>query len=180
MLNWTQWDALHYVRIAEAGYPVGGPGYPAFTGRSGTSPRPRWASSCSSATTSHCSAWLIAAGQLDGWLGPRTLGTIIDAGSMLAAVILLALCVTGRFRFRADQLYLVAYSALSLALVLSTEVGGRALQSAPRYAMEAVAIVLVLARMGAWRPVDRFVLTVGMTLHALLLAVYMTGTYLIA
>ncbi len=99
---------------------------------------------------------------------------------MLAAVILLALCVTGRFRFRADQLYLVAYSALSLALVLSTEVGGRALQSAPRYAMEAVAIVLVLARMGAWRPVDRFVLTVGMTLHALLLAVYMTGTYLIA
>ncbi|WP_033346817.1 mannosyltransferase family protein, partial [Catenuloplanes japonicus] len=26
----SQWDALHYVRIAEAGYPVGGPGYPAF------------------------------------------------------------------------------------------------------------------------------------------------------
>jgi hypothetical protein len=79
-----------------------------------------------------------------------------------------------------DQFYLVAYSALWLVLVLSTEVGGRALQSAPRYAMEAVAIVLVLARMGEWRMVDRFVLTAGMALHALLLMIFMTGTYLIA
>ncbi|MDR7277211.1 mannosyltransferase family protein [Catenuloplanes atrovinosus] len=125
-------------------------------------------------------AWLVAAGQWDGWLGPRTLGTIIDAGSMLVAMVLLVLCVMGRFRFRPDQFYLVAYSALCLLLVLSTEVGGRALQSAPRYAMEAVAIVLVLARMGTWRLVDRLVLTVGMTLHAVLLMIFMTGTYLIA
>ncbi len=99
---------------------------------------------------------------------------------MLAAVVLLVFCVKSRFRFRPDQVYLMAYSAISLGLILSTEVGGRALQSAPRYAMEAVAIIIVLARIGATRLVDRLVLTVGTALHAALLMIFMTGTYLIA
>ncbi|MBM2618559.1 DUF2029 domain-containing protein [Actinoplanes sp. LDG1-06] len=125
-------------------------------------------------------AWFIAVGQADGTLGNGTLGAILDAGSILAAVVLLILCVRGRFRFRPDQSYLIAYGGICLVLLMSTEVGGRAMQSAPRYAMEAVAVVLVLARIGARPLVDRLVLTSGFALHAALLMVFMSGTFLIA
>jgi hypothetical protein len=63
---------------------------------------------------------------------------------------------------------------------MSTEVGGRAMQSSARYAMEAVAIFLVLARMGAKEAVDRSVLVVGMALHAVFLIIFMAGTWLVA
>ncbi|MFI5841795.1 mannosyltransferase family protein [Catenuloplanes sp. NPDC051500] len=125
-------------------------------------------------------AWVISAGQSDGWLGPQTLGSIIDAGSMLVVVVLMILCVVGPYRFRLDQAYLVAYSAICVLLVLSTEVGGRALQSAPRYAMEAIAIFLVMGRIGARPTADRVMLTIGMALHAALLIIYMNGNFLVA
>jgi mannosyltransferase PIG-V len=126
-------------------------------------------------------AWVTAVGQLDTHrlLSPASLGALLDAGSMLIAVVLLVLCVAGPFRFRRDQAYLVAQAALTLVLLLSTEVGGRAMQSAPRYTLEAVAVVLVVARMGVHQIVDRAVLLLGASLQAVFLVIFMTGTFLV-
>ncbi|GIF39024.1 mannosyltransferase family protein [Actinoplanes xinjiangensis] len=126
-------------------------------------------------------AWLTAIGQAGpGALDPATIGAVLDAGTTLAGVVLLALCVTGRFKFRRDQLYLVAQGAITLVMLMSTEVSGRSMQSAARYTMEAVAIFLVLARMGSHQLVDRMVLVVGVGLHAVFLVVFMSGTFLVA
>ncbi|WP_433307028.1 mannosyltransferase family protein [Actinoplanes sp. CA-030573] len=127
-------------------------------------------------------AWLISLRQAHAHplLSPSTLGALLDAGTVLLAAVLLVLAVKGRLRFRRDQLYLVVQGALTLLLLMSTEVGGRSMQSAARYAMEAVAIFLVLARAGADRLVDRAVLTIGVALHAVLLVVFTAGTFLVA
>jgi hypothetical protein len=127
-------------------------------------------------------AWVIAVRQMNGHrlLAPASLAAFLDAGTTLVAVILLILAVTGRFRFRRDQLYLVVQAALTLVLLMSTEVDGRSMQSAARYTMEAVAVFLVLARMGVNPVVDRAVLTVGIALQAVFLAIFMAGTFLIA
>ncbi|HWS38082.1 MAG TPA: mannosyltransferase family protein [Actinoplanes sp.] len=125
-------------------------------------------------------AWLTAVGQVGGPLDAATLGALVDAGTTLVAVVLLILCVTGPWRFRRDQMYLVVQGALTLLMLMSTEVGGRSMQSAARYAMEAVAILLVLARIGGRPRWDRAVLTVGIALHAVFLSVFMSGTFLVA
>ncbi|GAA2631423.1 mannosyltransferase family protein [Paractinoplanes durhamensis] len=126
-------------------------------------------------------AWLIALRQMDhGLLSKSTLGALLDAGTILVAVVLLILCVAGPVKFRRDQLYLVVQGALTLVFLMSTEVGGRSMQSSARYAMEAVAIFLVLARLGANQVVDRTVLLIGAGLQAVFLAVFMAGTFLIA
>jgi len=127
-------------------------------------------------------AWLISVRQMSGHglLHPASLGALLDAGTILLAVVLLILCVVGPYKFRRDQMYLVAQGGITLLLLMSTEVGGRAMQSVPRYAMEAVAIFLVLARIGARPAVDRTVLVVGMALHAVFLVVFMAGTWLVA
>jgi hypothetical protein len=126
-------------------------------------------------------AWVTAVRQAGGHglLEPAALAAILDAGTILIAVVLLILCVTGRFRFRRDQVYLVAQAGLTLILLMSTEVGGRAMQSAARYALEAVAVFLVLARMGANQIVDRTVLMIGVALHAVFLVIFMSGTFLV-
>ncbi|GAA1629625.1 mannosyltransferase family protein [Actinoplanes couchii] len=125
-------------------------------------------------------AWLTAVQQVQGPLHPATLGTLIDAGTTLVAVVLLVLCVVGPWKFRRDQMYLVVQGAITLLMLMSTEVGGRSMQSAARYCMEAVAILLLLARIGADPRWDRTVLVLGVSLHAALLAVFMTGTFLVA
>jgi Gpi18-like mannosyltransferase len=127
-------------------------------------------------------AWLIAVRQMAGHraLSPSSLAAILDAGTILIAVVLLVLAVTGRFKFRRDQIYLVVHAGLTLVLLMSTEVGGRSMQSAARYAMEALAVVLVLARMGARPLVDRTVLMIGVALHAVFLVIFMAGTFLVA
>ncbi|MDI6099578.1 mannosyltransferase family protein [Actinoplanes sp. NEAU-A12] len=127
-------------------------------------------------------AWLIAIGQMDerGLMEPATLAAILDAGTTLIAVVLLILCVVGPFKFRRDQMYLVVQGGLTLLMLMSTEVGGRAMQSAARYAMEAVAIFFVLGRMGANQVVDRSVLVIGVGLHAVFLVVFMAGSFLVA
>ncbi|GAA0576514.1 membrane protein [Paractinoplanes ferrugineus] len=126
-------------------------------------------------------AWLISVRQMTehGLLSRPGLGALLDAGTVLLAVVLLILCVSGPFRFRRDQMYLVVYGALTLLLLMSTEVGGRSMQSSARYAMEAIAIFLVLARMGAHQIVDRTVLVVGVALQAVLLVVFMAGGFLV-
>jgi arginine exporter protein ArgO len=63
---------------------------------------------------------------------------------------------------------------------MSTEVDGRSMQSAARYTMEAVAVILVLARMGANQIVDRTVLIGGIALQTVFLVIFMAGTFLIA
>jgi Gpi18-like mannosyltransferase len=127
-------------------------------------------------------AWLIAVRQIAGHgpLDKATLGAILDAGTILIAVVLLIMCVIGPFKFRRDQRYLVVQAAITLVVLMSTEVGGRSMQSAARYAMEAVAILLVLARMGARPLVDRAVLMIGGALQAVFLVIFMAGTFLVA
>ena len=127
-------------------------------------------------------AWLISVQQMSGHelLSKQALGAMLDAGTILIAVVLLVMCVTGPFRFRKDQVYLVAHAGLTLLLLMSTEVGGRSMQSAARYALEAAAIFLVLARMGANQLVDRAVLMIGVGLQAVLLVTFMAGTFLVA
>ncbi|MCO8277700.1 glycosyltransferase 87 family protein [Actinoplanes sp. TRM 88003] len=127
-------------------------------------------------------AWLISIRQMTehGLLHKNTLGAIVDAGTILIAVVLLVLCVKGPFRFRRDQMYLVVQGAITLVMLMSTEVGGRSMQSSARYAMEAVAIFLLLARMGANRTADRAILVVGASLQAVFLVVFMAGTFLVA
>jgi Mannosyltransferase (PIG-V) len=128
-------------------------------------------------------AWLDAVHQSSGLplLHPTTLGTVLDAGTVLVAAVLLILCVCGPWRFRRDQLYLVVHAALALVLLLSTEVGhGRMMQSSARYTLEAVAVFLVLARMGANHLVDRVVVVTGVSLQAVFLVIFMSGTFLVA
>lgn len=127
-------------------------------------------------------AWLISVRQIAGHgpLDKATLGAVLDAGTVLIAVVLLILCLTGPFKFRRDQMYLVVQAAITLVVLMSTEVGGRSMQSAARYAMEAVAVVLVLARMGARPLVDRAVLMIGVALQAVFLVIFMAGTFLVA
>jgi Gpi18-like mannosyltransferase len=127
-------------------------------------------------------AWLIAVRQMGGHrlLDAGSLAAMLDAGTTLVAVVLLILAVAGRFRFRRDQLYLVVQAALTLVLLTSTEVDGRSMQSAARYTMEAVAVILVLARMGAGQIVDRAVLVIGIALQSVFLVIFMAGTFLIA
>ena len=127
-------------------------------------------------------AWLISIRQVAGHgpLDKATLGTLVDAGTILLAVILLILCVKGPFKFRPDQRYLVVQAGITLVTLMSTEVGGRSMQSAARYAMEAVAIFLVLARMGANQMADRAILMTGAALQAVFLVVFMAGTFLVA
>jgi hypothetical protein len=127
-------------------------------------------------------AWLISIQQIAGHgpLDKATLGALLDAGTILIAVVLLILCVKGPFKFRPDQSYLVVQAGITLVMLMSTEVGGRSMQSAARYAMEAVAIFLVLARMGAHQLVDRAVLMIGVALQAVFLVIFMAGTFLVA
>ncbi|MFI1990823.1 mannosyltransferase family protein [Actinoplanes sp. NPDC020271] len=125
-------------------------------------------------------AWVIAVQQIGGPLDASTLGSLIDAGTTLLAVVLLILTLAGPWKFRRDQVYLVVQGALTLVLLLSTEVGGRSMQSAARYVMEAVAVLLVLARMGDRPAVDRAVLVIGVSLHAVCLVVFMSAKFLVA
>ncbi|AGZ43987.1 mannosyltransferase family protein [Actinoplanes friuliensis] len=127
-------------------------------------------------------AWLTSVQQIAGHgpLDKTTLSAILDAGTVLVAVLLLVLCVKGPFKFRPDQRYLVVHGAITLVLLMSTEVAGRSMQSAARYSMEAVAIFLVLARMGANEVVDRTVLMIGVALQAVFLVIFMAGTFLVA
>jgi hypothetical protein len=127
-------------------------------------------------------AWLISIQQIAGHgpLDKATLGALLDAGTILIAVVLLILCVKGPFKFRPDQSYLVVQAGITLVMLMSTELGGRSMQSAARYAMEAVAIFLVLARMGAHQLVDRAVLMIGVALQAVFLVIFMAGTFLVA
>nr|WP_221379135.1 mannosyltransferase family protein [Actinoplanes polyasparticus] len=127
-------------------------------------------------------AWLISVRQVAGHgpLDKATLGAVLEAGTILIAVVLLILCVKGPFKFRPDQRYLVAQAGTTLVMLMSTEVGGRSMQSSARYAMEAVAIFLVLARMGANQMADRAILMTGAALQAVFLVVFMAGTFLVA
>ncbi|MGK5683728.1 mannosyltransferase family protein [Actinoplanes sp. URMC 104] len=127
-------------------------------------------------------AWLISVRQIAGHsaLDKATLGAVLDAGTILVAVVLLILCVKGPYRFRRDQAYLVVQAAITLVMLMSTEVGGRSMQSAARYAMEAVAIFLVLARIGANQVADRAILMIGVALQAVFLVIFMAGTFLVA
>ncbi|WP_433796150.1 mannosyltransferase family protein [Actinoplanes sp. CA-252034] len=127
-------------------------------------------------------AWVTAIQQAGGHrvLHPATIGAVLDAGTVLIGAVLLILCVVGRFKFRRDQVYLVAQGAVTLVMLLSTEVGGRSMQSAARYTMEAVAIFLVLARIGSRPTVDRAVVVIGVGLQAVLLVVFMSGAFLVA
>ncbi|MBU2668095.1 DUF2029 domain-containing protein [Actinoplanes bogorensis] len=125
-------------------------------------------------------AWLISIRQIAGPLDKATLGALVDAGTILVAVVLMILCLKGPFKFRRDQRYLVVQGGLTLLMLMSTEVGGRSMQSAARYAMEAVAIFLVLARIGANRTADRAILVAGASLQAIFLVTFMAGTFLVA
>ncbi|MEU8659261.1 mannosyltransferase family protein [Actinoplanes philippinensis] len=127
-------------------------------------------------------AWLTAVEQAGGHrlLHPAVLGAVLDAGTTLIAAVLLILCVTGRLKLRRDQVYLVVQGAITLVMLMSTEVGGRSMQSAGRYAMEAVAIFLVLGRLGARPTIDRALMVIGVGLQAVLLVVFMSGNFLVA
>ncbi len=104
---------------------------------------------------------------------------LVDFVSVILALALLVLTVVGPWRFRPDQIYLVAFGAIGLLLLSSTELLGESsmLQSAPRYTLEAVPIFLVLARMGAKQFVDRMVLAVGFTSQAILLFMFLTARW---
>ncbi|MFI1992174.1 mannosyltransferase family protein [Actinoplanes sp. NPDC020271] len=127
-------------------------------------------------------AWVTSVRQIagHGLLDKGALAAMLDAGTVLVAVVLLILCVRGPFRLRRDQMYLVVQGGVGLIMLMSTEVAGRSMQSAARYAMEAVAIFLVLGRIGANQVVDRVVLVIGASLHAVLLVVFMSGSFLVA
>ncbi|WP_430791833.1 mannosyltransferase family protein [Actinoplanes sp. G11-F43] len=114
-------------------------------------------------------------------LDPGSLAALLDAGTVLFALILLVACVRGRWRFRRDQMYLVVHAVIAFGVLTSTEVGGRAMMSAARFTLEAVAVFLVLARIAVHPLADRAVLVIGMSLHAVLLVVYMaSGDFMVA
>lgn len=112
-------------------------------------------------------------------LQPMALHNAIDVVTLVGVGTLLVLCVVGPYRLRRDQLYLVAYAAAGLVLLLIGPVGGLfPMQGAPRYALELIPIFFVLARMGANQHVDRLYLMPAIAVQVMFLLTFFNGVWI--
>jgi len=112
-------------------------------------------------------------------LQPLALHNLVDLVTYVVIITLLVLCVWGPWRLPRDQLYLVAYAGLSLAVALTGPVAGLfPLQGVPRYALELVPVFFLLGRLGANRNVERLYLLPAIATQAMFLLTFLNGVFL--
>jgi hypothetical protein len=100
----------------------------------------------------------------------RLLG-IFEAACTIGAIALVLLALFGRWRFRADQRFLLVYTAVPLLLFICTMAGWpHYLMSAPRIVLEWFPLFIVLGMMGSSRSFERVYLFVALMTQALMLA----------
>ncbi len=108
-----------------------------------------------------------------------TLHNMIDIAVAAIAIVLLTLCVVGRWRFRRDQLFLVAYSgATLLTMLVAPNAGLFPMMSVPRYALELVPAFIMLARLGASRAFERIYLLPAVGLQAVFLLTFLNNVWI--
>jgi Gpi18-like mannosyltransferase len=109
-----------------------------------------------------------------------TVLNVIDLVAMALVIALLVLTVVGPWRLGPQSWYLVAFGAAVIVMVLLTPIGRGLppLHGLPRYALEVVAIFIVLARMGANSVLDRAYLFPAIALQATLLVGFFANVWL--
>ncbi len=108
-----------------------------------------------------------------------TLHNIIDIAFAAIAIVLLTLCVVGPWRFRRDQLFLVAYSgAVLLSVLVGPNAGLFPMMSVPRYVLELVPAFILLARLGASRVFERIYLLPAVGLQAVFLLTFLNNVWI--
>jgi hypothetical protein len=116
--------------------------------------------------------------QLEPLLARTALHNLIDIIAVAVAVVLLTLCVVGPWRLGTERIYLVIYSVVSFAVVLTGPVGGLfPLQGAPRYVLELVPIFLLLGRLGASRHFERLYLLPAVGLQAVFVLTFLNNVW---
>lgn len=105
---------------------------------------------------------------------------IIDLMTLVVVVTLLVLAVVGPWRLDDRSWYLVAFGAVGfLAAAMSPMLTHLPpLHGLPRYALEVLAVFIVLARLGADRRFERAYLFPAITLQAVLLIAYFANVFL--
>jgi hypothetical protein len=112
-------------------------------------------------------------------LQTMALHNLIDLLTYVVVITLLVLCVVGPWRLPRDQTFLIAYAAVSLAVVLTGPVAGLfPLQGVPRYALEIVPVFLLLGRLGENRHVDRWYLLPAVALQVMFLLTFLNGVFI--
>ena len=107
-----------------------------------------------------------------------TVHNLIDVVAGAGAVVLLVLCVVGRWRLPRDQISLVVYAAISLLIVLVSPAGGLfPMMGTPRYVLELVPIFLLLARLGANRVFERVYLLPAVGVQAVFLLTFLNNVW---
>jgi hypothetical protein len=105
---------------------------------------------------------------------------VIDLMTVLIVVWLLVLAVVGPWRLGAQSWYLVAFGAAGFAAATMSPMLTHLppLHGLPRYALEVVAVFIVLARIGAQRGAERAYLFPAIGLQATLLIAYFANIFL--
>jgi Gpi18-like mannosyltransferase len=107
-----------------------------------------------------------------------TVHNLIDVVAGGLALLLLTLCVVGRWRLPRDQTSLVVYAAISLLIVLISPAAGYfPLMGMPRYVLELVPIFLLLARLGANRAFERVYLLPAVGVQAVFLLTFLNNVW---
>jgi hypothetical protein len=103
---------------------------------------------------------------------------LFDVVSAIVVVTLLVLGFTGPWRLGTQHLYLLVYGAASVLLVLTGPVGGLfPIQGVARYAVEVVAIFLVLARLTAGRVGERLYLLPAIAVQTILVLTFLNNVW---
>jgi len=112
-------------------------------------------------------------------LQPLALHNLIDLLTYVVVITLLVLCIVGPWKLPRDQVFLVAYAVVSLAVALTGPVAGLfPLQGVPRYAVELVPMFFLLGRIGENRHVERLYLLPVMAVQVMFLLTFLNGVFL--
>ncbi len=104
---------------------------------------------------------------------------VIDLVAVALTLALLVLAVVGPWRLGPEAWYLVAGAAVSLLTALMLPFGGDTpLHGVPRYALELLPVFIVLARIGANRYIERFLLASAIAVQATLLLAFFSDVWL--
>jgi Gpi18-like mannosyltransferase len=114
-------------------------------------------------------------------LSSRSLLYMQQLALFVLAIASLILMIVGPWRFRADQRYLIVYSAVLLLPLLVTEVGADdPLGSLARFLLELIPMFMLLARIGARELVDRALLRGFVALNVINMLTFLNKTTFVA
>lgn len=108
------------------------------------------------------------------YLHPLHVYNVIDLTFTLAAMVVLVLAVVGPWRLRPDQMYLVLFGWLGLALMLVYPIAPPVpMTSFERYVIELIPVFMVLAKMGSNRNFERLYLMPAIGMQAIWMVMIM-------